>query len=231
MNQSSKLPLRFSVTNARKAQKRLCRRIIQEDRLPEKIRLVAGVDVAYWNDKAAGAAAVLDYESLTLVESKTATVTVNFPYVPTLLGVREFPAAVAAIKQLKTEPDVFLIDAHGVAHPYGCGFASHLGLAIERPTIGVAKSRLVGELKEIGSKTFLIYEGKTVGAVITMHEGKKPVYVSVGHLITLPTAVKIVEHCIRGYRIPMPLLVAHRIASERRREALITPSGNSQVKT
>jgi deoxyribonuclease V len=231
MSQSNKVPLVFSVAKAREAQNRLCRRIVQEDRLPEKIRLVAGVDVAYWNDKAVGAAAVLDYESLTLVESKTATVAVNFPYVPTLLSFRELPAAVAAIKRLKTEPDVFLIDAHGVAHPYGCGFASHLGLAIKKPTIGVAKSRLVGELKEIDSKSFLIHEGKTVGAVVTMQEGEKPVYVSVGHLISLPTAVKIVEHCMPGDRIPMPLLAAHRIASERRREALIASTRNSQVKT
>lgn len=231
MNQSSKLPLRFSVAKAREAQTRLCRRIVQEDRLPEKIRLVAGVDVAYWNDKAVGAAAVFDYESLTLVESKTATVTVNFPYIPTLLGFRELPAAAAAIKQLKTEPDVFLIDAQGVAHPYGCGFASHLGLAIGKPTVGVAKSRLVGEFEQIDGKTFLIYEGKTVGAVVTTQEGEKSIYVSVGHLISLPTAVKIVKHCIRGDRIPMPLLEAHRVASERRREALITPSRNSQVKT
>jgi deoxyribonuclease V len=231
MNQSSKVPLGFSFTKAREAQKRLCRRIVQEDRLPGKIRLVAGVDVAYWNDKAVGAATVLDYESLTLVESKTATVNVSFPYVPTLLSFRELPAAVAAIKQLKTAPDVFLIDAHGVAHPYGCGFASHLGLAIKKPTIGVAKSRLVGELKEIDSKSFLIYEGKTVAAIATIREGEKHIYVSVGHLISLPTAVKIVENCMLGDRIPVPLLAAHRIASERRREALITPSRNSQVKT
>jgi deoxyribonuclease V len=227
MSQSSRLPPGFSVAKAHEAQKRLCAKIVQEDGLPSKIQLVAGVDVAYLDDRAVGAAVVLDYESLQLVESATATVYVGFPYIPTLLAFRELPAALAAIKRLKMHPDVFLVDAHGLAHPFGCGFASHLGLAVGKPTVGVAKSRLVGEPEKIDGETFLVHEGKVVGAVLTTKESVKPVYVSVGHLVSLRTAIKIVEHCTRCGRIPEPLLAAHRMASEKRHEALSTSSGNS----
>jgi deoxyribonuclease V len=208
----------FSITKAHEAQKRLCQRNVQEDALPKKIKLVAGVDVAYFDNQAIGAVAVLEYETLKLVESQTAMVPVRFPYVPTLLSFRELSPSVAAIRRLKSEPDVFLVDAHGLAHPYGCGFASHLGLAIGKPTVGAAKSRLVGEPKEIDGKTFLVHEGKVIGVVLITKKGMKPVYVSVGHLVSLNTAVKIVEHCLFGNKIPEPLLVAHRIATEEKHE-------------
>ena len=208
----------FSVSKAHEAQRRLCKRIVQEDRLPKKIRLVSGVDVAYLDDEAIGAVAVLDYETLQIVESQIALDPVRFPYIPTLLSFRETPPAIAAIKRLKSEPDVFLVDAHGLAHPFGCGFASHLGLAIGKPSIGVAKSRLVGEVKEIEGRTFLVHEGKVVGAVLTTKKGMKPVYVSVGNLVSLNTAVKIVKHCTRGGRISEPLLAAHTIATSAKHE-------------
>jgi deoxyribonuclease V len=230
MSQCIKLPSGFSVAKAHETQRRLCKRIVQEDRLPSRIHLVAGVDVAYVRDKAVSAVAVLDYDSLQLVESVTAIVHVRFPYIPTLLSFRELPAAIAGIKRLKTQPDLFLVDAHGVAHPYGCGFASHLGLAIGKPTVGVAKRRLVGEFEEIGGKPFLVHDGKVVAAILMTKERAKPVYVSVGHFVSLSTAVKIVEQSTRGGRIPEPLLLAHRIASEKKREALFTPSGKSEAR-
>jgi len=208
----------FSIPKAHEAQLLLCRKIVQDDRLPEKIRLVAGVDTAYFDECAVGAVAVLDYETMRIVESQTAIVPVRFPYVPTLLSFREIPPAVACIEKLRLQPDVFLADGHGVAHPCECGFASHLGLAIGKPTIGVAKSRLIGEATEIDGRVFLVYEGRVVGAVLTTKEGAKPVYVSVGHIISLETAVKIVKHCVRGGRIPEPLAAAHRIASEKSSE-------------
>jgi deoxyribonuclease V len=225
MSQIRELPARFSIAKAHQAQKRLCKSIVQEDALPNKIRLIAGVDVAYFDNKAVGAVAVLDYESLRMAESETFLLRVKFPYIPTLLSFRELPVALAAIRTLRTQPDVFLVDAHGVAHPYGCGFASHLGLAIGRPTIGVAKSRLVGKLEDVGGKQLLVHEGKAVAAVLTTQKDVKPVYVSVGHLVSLRTAIGIVVHCSRGNRIPAPLAAAHRIASNKTREALSTSSG------
>jgi deoxyribonuclease V len=209
---------KFSVSKAHRAQLRLSQKIVTEDRLPQKINRIAGVDAAYVDELAIGAVAVLDYESLELLERQTATCEVKFPYISTLLSFREIPPAVACIKKLRLQPDVLLADGQGIAHPYGCGFASHLGLAIGKPTIGVAKSRLVGEPTTISGQVFLVQNGQIIGAVVTTKEGVKPVYVSVGHLASLGTAVKIVKHCVRNSRIPEPLLQAHRIASEEKRK-------------
>jgi deoxyribonuclease V len=153
---------------------------------------------------------------------------VEFPYIPTLLSFRELPAALAAIRTLKTQPDVFLVDAHGVAHPYGCGFASHLGLALGKPTIGVAKSMLFGQFVETGCEQFLVHDGKAVAAVLTTQKGAKPVYVSVGNLVSLRTGIRIVEHCARGARIPAPLVAAHKLATEKTHEALSISSRTSR---
>ncbi len=231
MSQPEILPKGFSVIKAHETQKSLCKLVVQEDCLPNKIRLIAGVDVAYLGIEAVGAVAVLDYESLEIVESEAAWVSVKFPYIPTLLSFRELPVTLAAIERLKTRPDVFLADAHGLAHPYGCGFASHLGLAIKKPTIGVAKSKLVGESKNIKGEQFLVHEGKVVASVLTTQKDAKPVYISVGHLVSLKTAIMIAKHCTREHRIPAPLLAAHRLASERAREALSTSSRNSEGAT
>ena len=209
---------KFSVSKAHKTQLLSSQKIITEDRLPKKIKRAAGVDVAYVDDMAIGAVAVLDYESLELLERQTATCQTKFPYIPTLLSFREIPPAVACIKKLKVQPDVLLADGQGAAHPYGCGFASHLGLAIGKPTIGVAKSRLFGEPKTIGGQVFLVHKNQIIGEVVTTKEGVKPVYVSVGYLISLGTAVKIAKRCVCNSRIPEPLLQAHKIASEEKRK-------------
>jgi len=208
----------FSVSKAHKAQLRLSQKVIAEDRLPQKIKRIAGVDVAYTDELAIGAVAVLDFESLKLLEHQTVTREVKFPYIPTLLSFREIPPAVACVKKLRLQPDVFFADGQGIAHPYGCGFASHLGLAIGKPTIGVAKSRLVGEPKTIAGHVFLVQKDQIIGEVVTTREGVKPVYISVGHLISLETAVKIVKRCVRNSKIPEPILQAHKIASEEKRK-------------
>jgi deoxyribonuclease V len=212
---------KFSVEKAHEAQLRLSKQIVFEDRLPERIRSVAGVDVAYVKDVAIGVIAVLDYDSLKLSESQVALCKACYPYVPTMLSFRETMPAVVCIRKLKTQPDVFLVDAHGFAHPYRCGFASHLGLVIRKPTIGVAKHRLVGEVERDQAErdtAFINYEGEVVGATVTTKRGSRPVYVSVGHMVSLETAIKIVKHCTRDNRIPEPILQAHRIATEEKRK-------------
>jgi deoxyribonuclease V len=211
----------FSVERAHEAQLRLSKQVVFKDRLPKKIRLVAGVDVAYVKDIAVGAVAVLDYDSLTLTESQVAICKACYRYVPTLLSFRETMPAVVCIRKLKTQPNLFLVDAHGFAHPYRCGFASHLGLVIRKPTIGVAKKKLVGEIERIQAEedtAFINYEGKLVGAAVTTKHGNKPVYVSVGHMISLKTAIKIVKHCTKDNRIPQPILKAHAVAAEEKRK-------------
>jgi len=205
----------FSVQKAHKTQLCLSRKIILEDRLPTKIRTVAGVDVSYVDNIGIGASTVLDYDSLELLETQVATCQVRMPYIPTLLSFRELPPAMAAIKKLKIQPDVFLVDAQGLAHPYRCGFASHLGLAIGKPTVGAAKSRLIGTPVEMEGEIFLVDKGVVIGAVVTTKQGAKPVYVSIGHMVSLETAVKMVKHCARS-RIPEPLLQAHKLATKER---------------
>jgi len=212
---------KFSAEKAHKAQLRLSKQIIFKDRLPEKIRLVAGVDVAYVREASIGAVAVLDYDSLTLVESKTAFCKTRFPYIPTLLSFREIPPTVLSVKKLQVQPDAYLVDGHGFAHPYRCGFASHLGLVLNKPAIGVAKGRLVGEVESVEVEkdvAFLRHEGEVVGATVTTKPGCEPVYVSVGHMVSLETAIKIVKHCARDNRIPEPILRAHELATREKRK-------------
>ena len=205
----------FSVKKAHKTQLCLSQKIILKDRLPPKIKTVAGVDVSYVGNIGIGASTVLDYDSLELLETQVATCQVRMPYIPTLLSFRELPPAMAAIKKLKIQPDVFLVDAQGLAHPYRCGFASHLGLAIGKPTVGAAKSRLIGTPVEMDGEIFLVDKGEVIGAVVTTKQGAKPVYVSIGHMVSLETAVKMVKHCARS-RIPEPLLQAHKLATKER---------------
>jgi len=211
----------FSVKKAHETQLRLSKSIIFKDNLPKKVRLVAGVDVAYTGEVSIGAVAVLNYDSLELVESEAVCCRTLFPYVPTLLSFREIPPTVLAIRKLKTQPDVFLVDGQGYAHPYGCGFASHLGLAISKPTIGVAKSRLFGEPEKSRNKTdvtLLKHKEEIIGVVVKTKSNCKPVYVSVGHMISLETAIKIVRHCARDNRVPEPILKAHETANTEKRK-------------
>ena len=128
-------PHSFSVSKAHEIQLRLSHKIITEDRLPQMIECVAGVNVAYIDEVAIGVVTVLDYETLELLEQQTATCQANFPYIPTLLSFRELPPTVACIKKLRLQPDIVLVDGHGVAHPYGCGFASYLRLVIGKPRL------------------------------------------------------------------------------------------------
>jgi len=205
----------FSLEKAHKTQLYLSRRIIFEDLFPKKPSLVAGVDVAYSENFSIGAVAVLDYESLKLVESQTAYCKTCFPYISTLLAFREVAPSVLCIRKLRKQPDVFLVDGHGFAHPYRCGFASHLGLVIRKPTIGVAKNKLIGEVERVSNKkgiAFLKYYSEIIGAEIITKSQHKPVYVSVGHMVSLKTAIEIVKHCTRSSRIPEPILKAHGIA-------------------
>jgi deoxyribonuclease V len=213
--------LHFSVSKAHKAQLQMSKKIISEDLLPDKITRVAGVDVAYTSATSVGAVAVFDYNSLRLVEKQTASFKIRFPYVPTLLSFREVAPTVLCIRKLRILPDLFLVDGHGLAHPYHCGFASHLGLVLEKPTVGVAKRRLVGEVENAeseGARAFLKHDGKVIGARVTTKVGHKPVYVSVGHMVSLETAIRVVEHCIKDNRIPEPVLTAHNIAAAEKRK-------------
>ncbi len=197
----------------------LRKRIILEDCLSEKIQLVAGVDTAYTMDTAISVATVLDYESLKIVEMKTAIRPANFPYIPNLFAFREFPSSFACIQKLTSKPDVFLVDGHGIAHPRRCGLASHLGLAIRKPTIGIAKNRLFGKTGSVDGKVVLVDNGEVIGEVIERKDCA-PIYVSIGNMISLETASKIVNHVTKNHRIPEPLQIAHQEATLQRNRLL-----------
>jgi deoxyribonuclease V len=173
--------------------------------------LVAGVDaVCDREDKRIfGAAALYSYPEMELVEEAGAAGECPFPYRTGLLSFREVPILVAALAQLKARPDVVLVDGQGIAHPRGLGLAAHLGLVAHLPTIGVAKSRLVGEGTEpdLAARSWnaLIWKGKQVGLILRTRKGIQPLYVSPGHCITLPECLEITQGCVTRYRLPVPV--------------------------
>lgn len=181
-------------------------------------RFIAGVDVSVSRARGAatGAVIVLEYPSLSLVEAKVVYGEVDFPYVPGLLSFREAPLVLKAFEILETIPDLVLVDGQGIAHPRRIGLASHLGLFLDVPTIGCAKSRLCGSHGELrdepGSSTELVDGGEIIGVTLRTKLRTKPLHISVGHRIDLPTAVHWVLECCRGYRLPEPTRLAHQAA-------------------
>ncbi len=188
-------------------QQRLAPEVIREDRLGD-IRHVAGVDVAY-NEKCRrqfAAAAVLDASSLDVVDCATVRESVQFPYLPGLFSFRELPAIGRALCGLKIKPDLIVCDGHGVAHPRRFGLASHLGVWFNIPTIGCGKTRLLGEAEAPGMKrgehTALVDAGEVIGCVLRTQDNIKPLYVSIGHLISLPTACDWILRLSPHHRLP-----------------------------
>jgi deoxyribonuclease V len=198
-------------------QQELAGRVEHADRLGP-VRNVCGVDVHYSADggTAHASAVLLGFPGLELHERAFARRRVSFPYIPGLLSFRELPAALAALAALPSVPDLVLCDGQGIAHPRRCGLASHLGLLADLPCIGVAKRRLVGEHRRPparrGAWTPLVDAGERVGAVLRTRAGVKPVYVSIGHRISLESAVRYVMACTTRYRLPEPIRGAHRLA-------------------
>jgi deoxyribonuclease V len=213
------IPKAFSVEKARFLQLTLSKQLILTDATREKIRNVGGVDVAYINDYSIGAAVVLDYETLQVKETQTAICKNFFPYIPTFLSFREIPPIVAAINRIKLKPNVWLVDGQGYAHPFRLGLASHLGIVLDISTIGVAKNLLCGEVGIFKDGIAVLNDkGEVIGAAVITNTSCKPVYVSVGHKISLNTAVNIVKHCTPKGRVPRPIQLAHTLALEEKRK-------------
>ncbi|MBM2824828.1 MAG: hypothetical protein HW402_492 [Dehalococcoidales bacterium] len=181
-------------------------------------RFIAGVDLAVGRGQteATGAVVVLSYPELKLVETEVVQGRLDFPYIPGLLSFRESPLTLAAFEKLNITPDVVLVDGQGLAHPRRFGLACHLGLFLDTPTIGCAKSLLCGRHEvpgvEPGSYAEIVDKGETIGVALRTKLGVKPVYVSIGHKLDLKTAVYWVRACCRGYRLPEPLRLAHLAA-------------------
>lgn len=183
---------------------------------------IAGADVAYskQTNRVYAGVVVFDFRSMKPLDKASATAKASFPYIPGLLSFREAPALLKAFSLLKTEPDVLLFDGQGIAHPRGIGLASHMGLLLDRPSVGCAKDILVGEHGPVGiavgSCSYLLYKGKRVGTAVRTRRLVKPVFVSPGHRISLSSSIKIVLRSCRGYRLPEPLRRAHNLVSQLR---------------
>jgi deoxyribonuclease V len=187
-------------------------------------RRICGVDVAYDPSRnlAFAAAVVVSFPELAVLEKATAVTSVQFPYIPGLLGFREAPVVLLALEKLAAPPDLLMVDGHGVAHPRRCGIATMMGLALRMPVIGCAKSRLVGEYREPGPRVGAwspLRDGReTLGAVVRTREGARPVFVSVGHAVSLPFAIRKVLACGTGFRLPLPTHLADREAGKAKRD-------------
>ncbi len=179
---------------------------------------IAGVDIAAGkaNDMAQAAVVVLSYPELQIVEVKLAQGRLELPYIPGLLSFRESPLILAACRKLSVSPDLIMVDGQGIAHPRRLGIASHLGLLLDIPTIGCAKSRLCGSNIEpanaSGSYTEITDRGETIGAALRTKTGVRALYISTGHRISLENAIYWVIQCCRGYRLPQPTRLAHLAA-------------------
>jgi deoxyribonuclease V len=194
------------------------RRRVSLERCFNHIVTVAGADVSFFENEVAAVVVVFEYETMKVVDEAVVTSPCSFPYIPGLLTFREGPVLLQAFAKVTRTPDVILFDGQGIAHPRGVGIASHLGVLLERATIGCAKSRLVGEytepLRERGSVSALTLDRMTVGAVVRTRTGVKPIFVSPGHLMDLTTAIEIVLNCCTRYRLPEPIRWAHTRAKK-----------------
>ncbi len=192
-----------------------------------KISTVAGADVSYdkRSDRFFAGVVVCTYgKRFEKIEESTAAGKAGFPYIPGLLSFREAPILLRAFKKLKNTPDVILFDGQGIAHPRYFGLASHMGLILDRPSVGCAKSRLVGEydcVKNVaGGYSRLFYKDKVVGAVLRTKVNTNPIFVSAGHKTNLRFAIRIALKTCRGYRIPEPIRQAHLLVNRVRRESV-----------
>src|SRR5919202_1953200 len=212
----------LSPGEARRLQGELASRVVSEPPLDlSGLRYVAGADVSTQGERGYATVVVLSFPELSVVEVRGYEAPLTFPYVPGLLAFREIPPLVGALDEVRLEVDVVIFDAQGIAHQRGLGLASHLGLFLDVPAVGCAKSRLVGVHEEPGlekgSVTDLVYRKKVVGKVVRTRTGVSPVYVSVGNRIDLNSAVDLVLRCCTRYRLPETTRQAHNAANRLRR--------------
>lgn len=207
-------------------QHQLAQRVSTEDELPPAIHRIGGADVSNNlrdpENRVYAAIVALDNLTLKVLETACINASAALPYVPGFLAFREVPALIEAYHQLPIKPELLLVDGHGISHPRGLGIASHLGVLLDCPTIGVAKSILVGKPagtlgNTVGDTTPLLWKGKQIGMVLRTRANVQPVYVSTGHKISLDTAVQLVIQCLGRYRLPEPTRHAHMEANNCRK--------------
>ncbi|HSB34026.1 MAG TPA: deoxyribonuclease V [Nitrospirota bacterium] len=212
-----KWPTTFTIAEARELQIRLRKRV-RITPLTKEPRYVAGVDAAFSAQEVFAAACLYRFPELDLVEECFAVRRLSFPYVPGYLAFREGPAIIAALERLSGRPDLILVDGQGIAHPRGVGIASSLGVLSGIPTIGCAKSRLIGVHDEPGRKKGdwapLRFENKTIGAVLRTRDDTRPIFISPGHKIDMDSSIRLTLACTGAFRIPEPLRCADTLSKK-----------------
>lgn len=206
-----------SIAEAKKIQERIKKSIILKP-LKKMPSHIAGVDAAFIDNWVIAVAVLYTYPDLSYLTYAHSIEKTSFPYRPGFLSFREGHSVIKAIKNLQIQPGVILFDGQGIAHPRGVGIASHIGVILQVPSIGCAKSRLVGEYKEPdaqkGNWSNMLYKGKKVGAVLRTRTNVKPLFVSPGHMIDIKTSIKIVMDCVSNFRLPEPIRMADKISKE-----------------
>ncbi len=217
-------PWNVNYKEAVEIQKRLKKQIILKNSFKNlNGKLIAGADVSYDKeiDRFYAGVVVFELQTMQKIEEVTASGKVSFPYIPGLLSFRESPILLRAFSKVKKTPDFIILDAQGIAHPRGIGLASHIGLLLNKPSIGCAKTRLIGEYnyvgKEAGYYSQLTIKGKAVGVVLRTRKNVKPVFVSPGHKIDLATSIDLVLKSCRGYKLPEPTRQAHNLVNKVRK--------------
>jgi len=200
-------------------QKQLAPSIITENSF-DTISYIAGVDAALSGNNIHAAVVIMTYPDLCIVEMRCHQQEISMPYIPGLLSFREIPALLGVFEKIQQKPDLMLVDGMGIAHPRGIGIASHLGLWLHIPAIGVGKKKLVGEYhseklgNQRGEAVALTHADKMIGAVVRTKNDVKPLFVSPGHMINVKTSVDYVFACFRGYRLPEPIRYADKLSKK-----------------
>ena len=206
-------PWNLNPQDAKKLQEQLRNSVSLKNGFKE-IDTVCGIDVAFNENYAYAVAILLSYPNLEVIEERHSETVLSYPYIPGLLVFREGPAILSCLDELENEPDLLMLDGQGIAHPRGFGIACHIGVILGKPTIGCAKSKLVGKYEEPdrkrGAFSFLFNDNQKIGTVLRTRTGVKPIFVSPGHLIDLETSAKIALTCSIRYRIPEPLRIADK---------------------
>ncbi len=199
------------------------RAVIRDDFAP--IKLIAGADQAFAGDMMLSGIVVLNYPSLEIVERVFSIEQVIFPYIPTFLSFREGPAIMSAFEKLKNRPDILMVDGAGINHPRRAGIATHIGVALDVPTIGITKKLLCGsgeEPVEVGEASPLLYEARKVGWLLKSIKRGRAIIVAPGHRVSLESSLSIVRSCLRGHKLPEPARLAHLYANEEKKRFLIS---------
>ena len=207
-------------------QQELAKKVQTRDALPPVVKYVGGADVAYNEQEnwMVGAIVVLDVDKLSIVEQAYEIMPISFPYIPGLFSFREIPSLLAAYEKLQQKPDLLVCDGHGIAHPKRCGMASHLGVELDIPSIGCAKSRLIGTYGELGPSRGdhvpLLEEEEVLGSVLRTQDGIRPLYVSIGHKVSLPQARDWVLRLAPTYRQPETTRMADQLVNSILKEGI-----------